>query len=170
MPFLILLLGAIAGGGYWYYFRARDAVRLIEMADDVRLAARRFQFRRNAKAHPADTTEDPRPLGVGVIIALAEIAGPMTERQIVALNAAASRAFGTDAAETGDIMTFGRWLAGQCGGPDEAARRLTRRVRERAGPGAGPDLLRMAAAVLGDTAPTDRQAEARQRLRRDFAG
>lgn len=124
MPILIMLLGLFAAGAYWY-FRVRSVATLFEMADDVRLAARRFSFQRRASVHPVDATEDPRPLGAGTAAAIAEMAGPMTEAKLAALRREAARAFGTRPEETDDIVTFGRWLAGQCGGPDEAARRLT---------------------------------------------
>ena len=169
MPFLVAVLGAFAALGYWY-FRARNVATLIDMAEDVRLAARRLSFTRRANTHPIDAIEDPRPLAAGVAAAIADMGGPLSERQIAGLHREAAIAFGTGAAETADIVTLGRWLAGQCGTPDEAARRLTRRARERAGAAGGPDLLRMISATLEPgRVPTDRQEEALRRVRRAFA-
>jgi len=63
MPFLIALLGIIGVAYVWANRarNARDAVGdIADMANDVRLAARRFGFSRKMNVHPVESIEDPR--------------------------------------------------------------------------------------------------------------
>ncbi|QLQ20376.1 MAG: hypothetical protein HZT43_19915 [Exiguobacterium profundum] len=65
MPFFIALLGALAAG-YYFWRRSRNAANiateLMDVASDVRLAARRFGFKRQADIHPVEAVEDPASL------------------------------------------------------------------------------------------------------------
>lgn len=133
---------------YWRFKTAREATgELADAANDVRLAIRRFGYMRRHRTHPADCVDDPRLAAAGIAAAIAAMDAPLSQREIDALAAEAGAVFGTDPREAVDIAAFGRWIAGQCQSPEEAVRRLTRVVREKAGAGAGPELLAMAAKV-----------------------
>ena len=62
MPYIIALLGLLAGAYFWM-MRARaaaDAARdLTGVARDVMAAARRFGFRRKLNTHPVESLEEP---------------------------------------------------------------------------------------------------------------
>ncbi|HCP80670.1 MAG TPA: hypothetical protein DIT67_03450 [Octadecabacter sp.] len=63
MPFIIVLLGTI-GAAYFWTQRARKARDMVndvaDMANNVRLAARRFGFNRKMNVHPVESIEAPR--------------------------------------------------------------------------------------------------------------
>ncbi len=160
MPFLVMILGALAAAGVWYWRinNARDAIGdIADMANDVRLAARRFGFRRRNNVHPADSIDDARLAGAGIVVAVAELQGPLTQEQIDTLIIQAQSKFDTDQQEAREIVTFGRWIAQQCGTKDEAVRRLSKRLRGLAGASALPDLEAMIEAVAGSN--LDERAE-----------
>ena len=91
MPFFIAALGALIAI-YFFFVRARNvghmAGDLVDTAQDVRLAARRFGFRRKTNVHPVETIEDPR-LAVGAIAtAFVELDDLPTKEQRDALHGA----------------------------------------------------------------------------------
>lgn len=150
MPVLLFILGALGAAAVWYWRvkNAREgAEHVLDMANDVRLAARRFGFRAKTNVHPARAIEDPRLAGAGVVVALAELEGPLSADQIRILTTEAQTRFNLLLGEAEEIVTFGRWIAGQCGTKDEAVRRLGKRVADLAGPSALPDLEKMIEAV-----------------------
>lgn len=174
MPVLVVLLGAIAVAAFWLWRvrAAKDAAgELIDAAQDVRRAARRFGFRRQADRHPADCIEDARLAAMGVVVAVSELDGPLTRDEIEHLVVEAQVTFGTDKAEAEEIVAFGRWIAAQCGTKAEAVRRLSRIVARLAGPSALPDLARMAEAAATNASPLDAaEEEALDTIRRAFPG
>lgn len=167
-----ILLIVVAAGAWLLRGQraARGARDLIDVAADAQAAARRFRFRWESDRHPVEALEDSRLAAAGLLAAIGEMAGPLTQEQVAALAAACGRTFGAGSAESRDYAAFGRWIAGQCGSPDEAARRLTRATLRLAGPEGGSDLLAMAQAVVaaGGAPATDRQTEAMTRIARDF--
>lgn len=62
MPYIVAILGLIAGGYFWMN-RVRNvsnaAQDLVGVAQDVMSAARRFGFRRRYNEHPVDSLQDP---------------------------------------------------------------------------------------------------------------
>lgn len=171
MHILLGLLGALGAAMVWYWRMkmAREAAgELVGAANDVRLAIRRFGYKRRHKTHPADCVDDARLAAAGIVAAIAGMDAPLSQREIDRLTAEAGAVFGVAPAEAVDIAAFGRWVAGQCNSPEEAVRRLTRVVRDKAGVEAGPDLLAMAEAVsTADGAPMDtREADALAAIRR----
>ncbi|MGF1552265.1 MAG: TerB family tellurite resistance protein [Paracoccaceae bacterium] len=173
MPFILALLGVLSVAAVWYWRvkMAREAGgELLDAAADVRAAVRRFGYRRRADVHPADAVEDSRLAAAGVMAAVAGVDGALSRAEIDAIAAEARRVFGAGPAEADEIAAFGRWVAGQCGTPEEAVRRLTRAIRRLAGDAAGPDLVAMAERVArADGAlPNERQDELLHALRRGF--
>lgn len=150
MPVILTILGILGAVGFWYWRlrMARDAAgELMEVAGDVRAAARRLGFRRGTNVHPADAIDDPRLAAAGIVLAIAGIDGPHTRSELDTLATACRAHFKVDVAEASDMVAFGRWISGQCGSPEEAVRRLTRVVRKQAFD-AGEDLLEMIRSVV----------------------
>ncbi|HEU0222193.1 MAG TPA: hypothetical protein VFR34_08290 [Paracoccaceae bacterium] len=172
MPVLIALLGVLVVAALWYWRvrAARDAAgESLEAAQDVRRAARRFGFRRQANRHPADCIEDARLAAMGVVAAMAEYDGPHTKDEIDQMVVEAQVTFGVDKREAEEIVAFGRWIATQCGTRHEAVRRLSKVVAQLAGSAAAPDLLRMAEAAAAHRGPPDERARsAIETIRRAF--
>lgn len=112
-------------------------------ANDVRLAARRFGFKRKTNLHPVESVEDTRVAAAGVLSALlAQDAIPNAARREAMLVQMQS-VFGCNKPEAEELELLGHWLVGQCGTPSAAVSRLSRRLAKLAGAEALPDLERM---------------------------
>ncbi|MEO0912392.1 MAG: TerB family tellurite resistance protein [Pseudomonadota bacterium] len=173
MPVLLTVLGLLAAVGYWY-FRIRDAgdtVRdLADAANDVRLAARRFGFKRRANVHPIDCIEDARMAAAGITLSVAEMDGALTQSEIQTATIQFQSVFDISKDEAEELVTFGRWIASQSGTRAEGVRRMTKRLLGIAGAEAGPDLIKLVTAVGtadGGTLHVDAE-DALQTIRRYF--
>lgn len=129
-----ILLGvlAVAGAIIFWILRARaaaDATReLVDVADDVRAAVRRFGLRRSAGRHPAETVEDTRLAAAGVLASIARLEGDPSAETIKRIAVECQATFRCGVDEAKDIAAFGRWLASQSQCPDDALRRCLRRL------------------------------------------
>ena len=125
------ILAALAAAMFWVW-RARAAAsaasELLDVADDLRAAVRRFGYRRTKGRNPLDSIEDPRLAAAGIWAAIARMDGEATRAQIEAITNEARAEFRVDASEGGDIASYGRWLVTQSGNPEEVIRRLTSRL------------------------------------------
>lgn len=140
---LLALLG-VAALWYWRVKGARGSHgEVLDPKRDVRLATRRLMYRRNGHAHPTDSVDDPRLAASGIIVAVATMDGPISQGEITRLRRTAQDTFDVSEREALDILSFGRWIAGECTTNAEAVRRLSKIVLKTAGPAAGPDLVRM---------------------------
>lgn len=144
----LLVLLCIAAIWYWRVKAARQtSAEVVDVGKDarkdVRLATRRLMLKRGGQAHPTDTVDDPRLAASGIIVAIATMDGPISQAEIARLKRLAQETFEITEREALDILSFGRWIAGQCMTNAEAVRRLSKVVLRTAGPEAGPDLLRM---------------------------
>ncbi len=173
MPILITFLGLLAAAGYWY-FRIRDAggtVRdLADAANDVRLAARRFGFKRRANVHPIDCIEDARMAAAGITLAVAEMDGALTQAEIQTATIQFQSVFDVNKTDAEELVTFGRWIAAQSGTKSEGVRRMSKRLLGLAGAEAGSDLVKLVTAVGtadGSTLHADAE-DALQTIRRYF--
>lgn len=129
---------------------------------DVRLNIRRLMHNQPGGAHPTDEVDDPRLAAAGVVIAVATMDGPISQVEIARLKRAAQDTFEMSDREALDVVSYGRWIAGECATNAEAVRRLTQVVLKLAGPEAGPDLIRMVEEVAtaggADLGPEEREA------------
>ena len=153
MHILLGLIGVISAAAFWIWRARYTADALREAADlvgDAQSAARRFGFRRKSGVHPADAVDDPRLAAAGVCAAIATIDGPMTEGEIATLTSEAERLFAAPTSEAAEITAFGRWVADQCGTPEEAVRRLARPLRARTTEAERGDLIALASSVAAD--------------------
>ncbi|MEM8570061.1 MAG: TerB family tellurite resistance protein [Pseudomonadota bacterium] len=150
MHIAIALLGLAGALGYYFWrMRASQAAAtdLFDVANDVRLAARRFGFKRQANVHPVDSIDDPRLGAAGIVMAIASLDHAVSQAEIDTAKLQCQVKFGISKQEADEIVTFGRWIADQCGSSSEAVRRLSKRVSYLAGDEAMPDLLDMSQAV-----------------------
>ena len=171
MPVILFLIGVLTAAGIWYYrlqSAQRGAADLLDAANDVRLAARRFGFKRKLNVHPVDSIEDARLAAAGIVHAIASMGGAVTADQERQMLLQFQSVFGVDKTEADEIGTFARWIADQCGTRAEAVRRLAKRLRQLAGPEARSDLETMIAAVSPQ--PGDDEADALSIIDRAFRG
>lgn len=144
---LITLIG-ILGVWYFRFKQTRDASgEILDGVNDVRLAARRLMYKRKHKTHPADSVDDPRLAAAGIVVAIATMDTPISQAEIEAMTKSAQKTFDVTEREALDIVSFGRWVAGQCTTNQEAVRRLSKVINQLAGPEAGPDLVAMITTV-----------------------
>ena len=165
MPVILAILGAI-GAALIYYIRTRGPIDsgrdLIEAAHDVRLAARRFGFKRNASRHPAEDIDDPKVAIGGIAVAFLEMDDlPAKEHNIAMLHTLqeATRVSLSDAEE---LAVLGRWLVSECGGPDQDTSRLSRKLYKLSGVEQFAPLMQVLNAVgsTGDGGLSARQRDA----------
>ncbi|KIC22626.1 hypothetical protein [Leisingera sp. ANG-Vp] len=129
-----IILGALAvlAAAYFWFMRARNAAAaandILDAAKDVRLAARRFGFRRRSDVHPAEGIEDDRVALAGLAASLLELQDYPTAEQKEALVRGLRDQFSIPHSEAEELAVLGRWIMQQCGSPDQAVTRLTRRL------------------------------------------
>ena len=152
-----IILGALAVVGMiiFLWYRLRDAREvggeMLDAADGLRASVRRLMYKRKHDIHPADAVDDPRLAASGIAVAVATMDAPLSQAEIEALTKGSRDIFGVTEREALDIVSFGRWVAGQCNTNQEAVRRLSKVVSRLAGAEAGPDMIRL----ITDVATTD---------------
>ena len=131
MHILLALAGIATVVGIWLW-RAHTASRaageLLETADDIRAALRRFGYRRKANVNPLDGIDDPRLAAAGILAAFAKMDGMVGREEIAAIARECGAAFHCETAEAEQIGAYGRWLVQQSANMDEAVRRLARNL------------------------------------------
>ncbi|WP_371223021.1 hypothetical protein [Roseovarius sp. 2305UL8-3] len=117
---------------YVLFIRTRNAghvaADLTDMANDVRLAARRFGFKRQTNIHPVETIEDPK-LAVGAIAtAFLELDDLPTREQRDALQYALRDTYDLGHQPAEEMTILGHWFVSECGGAEQAVTRLARKL------------------------------------------
>lgn len=136
MPVLIALLG-IAVTAYIWAQRASNARDVLgdvsDMANDVRLAARRFGFKRNTNIHPVESIEDPRLAIAAIATAFLELDDLPTveDRKRLTVQLRANLRASEDDAQEVEIL--GRWFMAECGGAEPAIARISRKLYKLGG-------------------------------------
>ncbi len=131
MPFVVAALAALAAV-YFFVMRARNAAEmtteLLEVADDVRAAARRFGFRRHHDVHPVESVDDPNLALATVAVSYMELRGLPTEETKADLLKALQRELRVDLKEAEELSVLGRWLMNECNGASPALARASKRL------------------------------------------
>lgn len=128
---IFVILGVISAIAVWYWrlSMAREAAREIgNMAGDLINAPRRLGFRRRANAHPVEGVEDPRLAIAAISLAFLELGGLPSREDQQALSQSLSRQLGLSRDDADEMLILGRWLIGECQGPQPAITRLTKRL------------------------------------------
>ena len=131
MPIILAVVAAITGA-LFFIMRARNAAdaasELFDMANDVRLAARRFGFRRQTNLHPAESIEEPNIAIAGIASAFLELDDLPTAEQRDALTWELSKTLNLGKEDADELCILGRWLVNECGGASQAVTRLSRKL------------------------------------------
>jgi uncharacterized tellurite resistance protein B-like protein len=152
MHIVLAVLAAVAGIGFWIWrahMAARAASDLLETADDIRAAVRRFGYRRKANVNPLDGIEDARLAAAGILAAFASMDGALSREEIAAIAGECGAAFSAEAQEAEQITAYGRWLIQQSANMDEVVRRLGRSLETRLDAAEKRQLLAMIERVGG---------------------
>ena len=176
MHILLGILGVVGVVVFWLW-RMRNAATaardVVEVADDMRAAVRRFGYRRKANQNPLDGIEDPRLAAAGILTAFANMDGALSREEITAIEGACKAAFGCDLAEAEQVAAYGRWLVQQsAGNMDEVIRRLARNLVGKLDREEVRELLALVEEVSGVDGGTlsDAQRDTFERLERQLAG
>ena len=173
MPFVMGLL-ALAAGLYFWLNRARNAAHmagdLADMAQDVMGAARRFGFRRRANVHPVDSLEDANVATAALGIGFLELGSLPRAEQLEALTVSLQARLGQSHDQAKEALILGRWLIGECGGPQPGIDRLARRLWKMKAMAAFEPLILVLKDVMaaGDGSWSTRQQEALEAVKRVF--
>lgn len=169
MHIVIGVIGLVTAA-YFLVIRARNAAEmtheLMDMADDVRAAARRLGFRRKYAAHPMDAVEDPNTAAAALAVAFMELHGMPTEETRAALVQSMQASLDIDLKEAEEQLILGRWLVNECKGPTPAISRSAKRLYQLTGGEIGP-LLDILGSVTANP-PSEQQTEAIHEIRRAF--
>lgn len=165
MPFLIALISA-AGILYFWMMRARNAADaahdVMDMANDVRLAARRFGFKRRGQLHAVEGVDDPDILCAGIAVSLFELDALLTAETHQSLVLRMQSRFNINLPDAEEMMIFSRWLSAQCPTRDAAITRMSRRLYKLNGSDSLDDLMDLISGTFDalGTQPSTRQSEA----------
>lgn len=167
MPFLVALLGII-GAAYFWAQRARNARDVMgdvaDMANDVRLAARRFGFSRKMNVHPVESIEDPRLAIAAIGSAFLELDDLPTAEQRKLLQVQIRSKLLASAEEAEEIEILGRWFMTECGGAEPAVARISRKLYKIGGADQMEPLMDILKASV--TTLSDRQRDALEDITR----
>ena len=168
MPFVVAALATLAAV-YFFVMRARNAAEmateLLDVADDVRAAARRFGFRRNHELHPVDSVDDANLAMATIAVAYMELHGLPTEDTKSNLLKALQRELNVDVKDAEELSILGRWLMNECKGASPAITRASKRLY-RLDKNVAP--LMEVLKDLSDTPLTDQQRDALHDIKRAF--
>ncbi|WP_269582514.1 TerB family tellurite resistance protein [Roseibium sp. Sym1] len=155
MHILLAALGILAAVAFWLY-RARAAVDntrvVLDAAQDVKAAARRFGYRTRANQHPTEGVDDPRVTGAALLVVVAETDGGISKAEQDEILEQLSSVFGLSARDAEELYLFSKWLANQSSNPDDMMRRLIKHTITLGGRDTLPDMISMVRAVgMADT-------------------
>jgi hypothetical protein len=173
VPFLLGIVG-IAAAVYFFVIRARNAANIatdvVDMANDVRLAARRFGFKRRTNLHPVEAIEDSKIAIAAVAYGFLELDDLPTLDQRNAFLVHIRAQFRITDSEAEELMILGRWLVSECGGPTPAVTRISRKLNKMVGAAALDPLLSIIQKTIAATGSTlsVRQKEALDDIKRAF--
>ncbi|AXI46036.1 hypothetical protein C1J03_08420 [Sulfitobacter sp. SK012] len=166
MPILLGLIG-LAASAYFVIVRvkrgAEMASGLMDAAQDVRGAARRFGFRRQGNQHPVEAVEDPNLAVAALATAFMQLDDLPTADARRALDVALRCHLNLDGDTAQEIEVLGHWLVEQCGGAAPAFSRLSKRLHKLDEGASFPTLIEILSEVTSAGSkggPSTRQSEA----------
>ncbi len=150
MHILLAALGILAAAAFWIY-RVRQVAdhtrTVLDAAQDVKAAARRFGFRTRANQHPTEGVDDPRVTGAALLILVAEIDGGVSRAEQDCILEQLQSVFELPAFDAEELYLFAKWLASQSTNPEDMIRRLIKRTVSLGGRDTLPDMMKMVTAV-----------------------
>jgi uncharacterized tellurite resistance protein B-like protein len=167
---LLAALGILAAAAFWIYRirQTADSTHVVlDAAQDVKAAARRFGFQTRANQHPSEGTDDPRVTAAALLVLVAETDGGISRAEQTAILKQLQIVFQMSGSDADELYTFAKWLASQSSSPDDMIRRVIKRTVDLGGRDTLPDLISMVRAVgEADTATiTDDTAQVIEKLK-----
>lgn len=167
---IVLGIIGLLTAAYFLIIRARNAAEMtgefMEIADDVRAAARRFGFRKKYEQHPVEAIEEPNIAAVTVATAYLEMHGLPTEETRTALSDAVQVTLDVSAKDAEELMVLGRWLMNESGGAQPAITRASKKLYALGARDVAP-LMEILKPISSDPL-SDQQREALHEIKRAF--
>ena len=113
MPIVLALLGILTAAAFWIYRirgAAQAAEELADVANDVRLAARRFGFKRRSGQNAIDSIDEPQVAVAAIAVAFLELDELPTRDQQIALGRGLQHELRVSLGDAEELMILGRWL------------------------------------------------------------
>ncbi len=171
MHILIAIAGA-AAAVYFFIIRARNsadvATDVLDMANDVRLAARRFGFRRRTNQHPVEEITDVRLSMTGLAVSFLELDDYPTQEARDALLIAVQSQFNISKSDATEMLVLGRWFMNECQGPSPAVSRLSRKTFKLDGADAFEPVMILVQSSVGPNGLSQGQRDALEDIKRAF--
>jgi uncharacterized tellurite resistance protein B-like protein len=125
---ILMALIALLGGAVFWWWRIKAVSEAASEVQDVAGRAwgkyKRAKFRRKAEAAPVEAVEDPVAAAVVMMLAVAKIDGPMTDRTDALIQSIVR-----DDLQVGDItelMIFTKWVVGHVHDANDVSRRYSK--------------------------------------------
>jgi len=170
MPFILGILGIIITAYFWAN-RARNAGNvardIVDMAGDVRLAARRFGFSRKANVHPVESIEDPNIAAAAIADAFVALDDMPSKDQQTQMMIQLRSVLRVDQDTAQELVVLGTWLVNECGGPMPAITRITKKLYRLEGSPALEPLTQILTGIkdADDTEMSQRQSDAFEEIK-----
>jgi uncharacterized tellurite resistance protein B-like protein len=147
---LLAALGILAAAAYWIYRirQTADSTRVVlDAAQDVKAAARKFGFRTRANQHPSEGVDDARVTAAALLVLVAETDGGISRAEQSAILQQLQTVFQMSSSDADELFMFAKWLASQGSNPDDMIRRFIKRTVVLGGRDTLPDMISMVRAV-----------------------
>jgi len=125
--------------------------KVLDAADEVRLAARRFGYKCRKNQHPIDAINDSKIAIVAAAIAFSELNTIPTHTQRKAYLLHLQVVLGISGAETEELIALGKWLVAECKDRSFALMKLVEKISELGGLSAEVDFLTILRNVQSST-------------------
>jgi uncharacterized tellurite resistance protein B-like protein len=171
---IILALAGLAVTAFFWLNRAKRSAdvagELIDVAQALKNAPRRFGFRRRANQHPVEGIDDPSLAIGGLAVAFLELDDLPTAETRARTDHALRKHLNLDGETAQEITVLGRWFVEECKGAQPAFTRLAKRLKTIDGGASFQPLMAVLKDIVEATngTPSGRQSDALSELARIF--
>lgn len=169
MQLFIWLALLIAIGFFWARRASTPRDRTLDLAGttrEVARAARRLGFQRQRNLHPVESIEDDALAIAAIATAFFELGDPPAAGQRTLLAQQVRAGMHADASQSEDMAVLVQWLITECGGPEPAIARISRKLYLLNGSGPAATLLDMLTSSLDPAAWSSAQRDAFEDIKR----
>lgn len=144
MPILVVLLGILGAGAFWWYRlkMMNDAAQdVADVVGRVQGSIRRKKLRKQAALSPLTAIDDPVVAAATLIAAIVQEHGPLLPQREEVIRSVISEI--ADAKKTNEAVIYGKWAASQIDDATIVIDKLAPFLRDRLDPDERNDLLQM---------------------------
>ncbi|MGD1884492.1 MAG: hypothetical protein ACFB11_19620 [Paracoccaceae bacterium] len=168
---IVLGVVGLAAAAYFLVQRARMgaemATELVDVAQDVRAAARRFGFKRRTDIHPVESIDNPDLAIAGIASAFIALDDLPTAEDRQRLKIKLRQTLQASEDEASEMLILGQWFVETCQGATPAIARLSKHLYRLDDGACFETLMRVLQGVAADRL-SRRQSEALDDIKRAF--